>query len=272
MKLLLWYGHLLSFWLSIYFYFCYLFKYYIFVTDLTKLKNFYCCIFLLIYRNVIVLQAADKSLELLGALRSQRDKKGQTVTGLWFKCCCSVHRLVLALDSKKLKFHVTSFLVRMLADMHYMPTSSWGACWATLSLITRLPDWSARGVLWCNAVCLSCRIPRARRTPFCAHHVRLFADILARIFASMSDVQFSREDPREDATRKWVLWNSSFPPSVRSPLVDNERIVTPVSSFLWLWSLLIVGYLEEYLAWKMPMPLILKASRKTKRRKLKATV
>jgi len=29
-----------------------------------------------------VLQAADKSLELLGALRSQRDKKGHAVTGL----------------------------------------------------------------------------------------------------------------------------------------------------------------------------------------------
>jgi len=29
-----------------------------------------------------MLQAADKSLELLGALRNQRDKKGQTVTGL----------------------------------------------------------------------------------------------------------------------------------------------------------------------------------------------
>jgi len=30
------------------------------------------------------LQAAEKSLELLGALRSQRDKKGNDVTGLLF--------------------------------------------------------------------------------------------------------------------------------------------------------------------------------------------
>jgi len=40
------------------------------------------CMFLFMYRNLILLQAADKSLELLGALRNQRDKKGHTVTGL----------------------------------------------------------------------------------------------------------------------------------------------------------------------------------------------
>jgi len=119
--------------------------------------------------------------------------------------------------ANKLKFHESGFLARILVTSSpTRPTRRHPredsredvACHrlGRVQLATRLPDWSAGGLLQRSAARLSvCRvvlqISRAR-------HARLVADILARC--------------HEDATRKLFPWNLSvIKPAERNDDVDT---------------------------------------------------
>jgi len=156
-------------------------------------------------------------------------------------------------SSVKLKFHWNSFFVASSwhARRHARHPREDAARLSGVSgdflvqVATRLPDWSAGGLLQRNAARLSaCRvvlqIPRAR-------HARIVADKSLATSILVQHVRHARfprdtlatfsQGCREDATRKLLPWNSSLYGRCAAPRVCSLFLITmlPSDAYIHVW-------------------------------------